>query len=185
MVSLKKTIPQNLADLGPFFSTKKSFPYVKSICVRSKFDKNLHVKKNHLSKYQLPCIYPHMDLFYFLKRGMILYSWLPIWTYPKKMVSLGGKKNLKLLKIWRNLGHFFHPKILSIRQNRMCQVKIWWKLGIKNKITYHITNCHSSTSRRNMWFRYREDRELDEVREYGLPKVVNPATKLWIYILFR
>jgi hypothetical protein len=67
----------------------------------------------------------------------------------------------------------------------MCQVKIWWKLGIKNKIKYHITNCHSSTSRRNMWFRYREDRELDEVREYGLPKVVNPATKLWIYILFR
>jgi hypothetical protein len=62
------------------------------------------------------------DFYFFPKKGMILYSWLPIQTYPKKMVSLKKKT------IPQNLAHFwaifFHPKILSIRQNDSCEVKI-------------------------------------------------------------
>jgi hypothetical protein len=78
-------------------------------------------------------------IFFFSKKGMILYSWLPIQTYPKKMVSL--KK--KILKIWRILGHFFPPKnpfhtlkLYMSGQNLM-------KTRQQKLINYQITNCHS------------------------------------------
>lgn len=46
------------------------------------------------------------DFLFFQKKGMILYSWLPIQTYPQKMVSL-KKKSSKFGAFW---AIFFHPK---------------------------------------------------------------------------
>lgn len=74
--------------------------------------------------------------FFFKKRDDSIFSWLPIPTYPKKMVSL--KKKLKKKnpsKFGAFWAIFFHPKFLSIHQNYMCQVS-------KTKFNYQITNCH-------------------------------------------
>ncbi len=56
------------------------------------------------------------DFYFFSKKGMILYSWLPIQTYPKKMVSL--KK-----KVPQNLVHF--GPFFSTQKNPFHTLKLY------------------------------------------------------------
>jgi hypothetical protein len=55
------------------------------------------------------------------EKGIILYSWLPNGNLSSEN---GEFEKKKFLKFWRILGPFFPPKILSICQKHMCQVKI-------------------------------------------------------------
>jgi len=114
--------------------------------------------------------------FFFKKRDDSIFSWLPIPTYPKKMVSLKKKlKKKKSLKIWRILGHFFPPKI-PFHTSKL------YVSSQQNKIQLSDHQLSSSASHRNMLFTHREDWSWIN-SEYGLPKVVDPPQSCE-YILF-
>jgi hypothetical protein len=91
-----------LAGFWAIFFHQKYFPYIKSLCFRSKFDKNWLVKESPIKIPIAMHIFSYD--FFFKKRDDSIFSWLPLPTYPKKMVIFKKKKKKK--KIPQNLAHF-------------------------------------------------------------------------------